>query len=78
MNPLFPMESAMAVWTDHGLTNYQPSGSSLALLWETLKLWRRRAEERDELARMDERSLHDIGLSRGAVYAELHKPFWRA
>jgi uncharacterized protein YjiS (DUF1127 family) len=68
----------MAVWTDHGLTNYQPSGSSLALLWETLKLWRRRAEEREELARMDERSLHDIGLSRSAVYAELHKPFWRA
>jgi len=47
-------------------------------LWETLKLWRRRAEEREELARMDERSLHDIGLSRSAVYAELHKPFWRA
>jgi uncharacterized protein YjiS (DUF1127 family) len=77
MNPLFPTEAAMAVLTDHGLTNYQPSSFSLALLWETLKLWRRRAQERDELARMDERALHDIGLSRGAIYAELHKPFWR-
>ena len=68
----------MAVWTDHGLTISQPSRfSSLALLWETLKLWRRRAQERNELARMDERTLHDIGLSRGAIYAELHKPFWR-
>lgn len=67
----------MAVLTDHGLTNYQPSSFSLALLWETLKLWRRRAQERNELARMDERALHDIGLSRGAIYAELHKPFWR-
>jgi uncharacterized protein YjiS (DUF1127 family) len=78
MNALLPMEAAMAVWTDHGLTNYQPSRvSSVALLWETLKLWRRRAHERDQLARMDERSLHDIGLSRSAIYAELQKPFWR-
>ncbi|HEV2550339.1 MAG TPA: DUF1127 domain-containing protein [Stellaceae bacterium] len=67
----------MAVWTDYGLTKYQPSVPSLALLWETLKLWRRRAQERNELARMDERTLHDIGLSRSAIYAELHKPFWR-
>jgi uncharacterized protein YjiS (DUF1127 family) len=72
------MEAVMAVWTDYGLTKYQSSGSPLALLWETLKLWRRRAQERNELARMDERTLHDIGLSRSAVYAELHKPFWRA
>jgi uncharacterized protein YjiS (DUF1127 family) len=71
------MEAAMAVWTDYGLRNYQPSWFSLALLWETLKLWRRRALERDQLARMDERALHDIGLSRSAVYAELQKPFWR-
>jgi uncharacterized protein YjiS (DUF1127 family) len=78
MNPLFPMEAAMAVWTDHGLTNYQPSSFSLAPLWETFKLWRRRARERDELARMDERTLHDIGLSRSAIYGELQKPFWRA
>ena len=68
----------MAVWTDHGLTNYQPSSFSLAPLWETFRLWRQRARERDELARMDERTLHDIGLSRSAIYAELQKPFWRA
>ncbi len=71
----------MAVTTDHGLTYYHPSRSSLARslaqLWVTLKLWHRRALERDQLARMDERALHDIGLSRGAIYAELQKPFWR-
>jgi len=67
----------MAVTTDHGLTYYHPSRSSLAQLWATLKLWRRRALERDQLARLDERALHDIGLSRGAIYAELQKPFWR-
>jgi uncharacterized protein YjiS (DUF1127 family) len=42
-----------------------------------LRLWRRRARERSQLARLGERDLHDIGMSRGTVYAELQKPFWR-
>jgi uncharacterized protein YjiS (DUF1127 family) len=71
------MEAAMAAITDHGLTNSQPLTHVLRDFWATLKRWRRRAQERDQLAHMDERTLHDIGLSRSLIYAELQKPFWR-
>jgi uncharacterized protein YjiS (DUF1127 family) len=67
----------MAYVTHHQVTNSQvwsvlPKASAL------LRRWRRRIEERDQLAKLGERDLHDLGLSRAAVYAELRKPFWRA
>jgi uncharacterized protein YjiS (DUF1127 family) len=40
--------------------------------------WRRRRRELDELARLSERELRDIGVTPGEVAAELRKPFWRA
>ena len=43
----------------------------------TLRLWRRRRRERDQLARLDERMLADIGLSRGDAEFLINKPFWR-
>ncbi|MBV8169262.1 MAG: DUF1127 domain-containing protein [Alphaproteobacteria bacterium] len=43
-----------------------------------LTLWRRRAIEKRELASLDERGLHDIGLTRSDVQAAIAKPFWRA
>jgi uncharacterized protein YjiS (DUF1127 family) len=43
----------------------------------TLREWRRRARERDELARLDERALLDIGLSRADAEFLANKPFWR-
>ena len=66
----------MAYATHHPVTNYQPwsLGPRLAAV---VRLWLRRARERDQLARLSERDLHDLGLSRGTVYAELRKPFWR-
>ena len=67
----------MAYITHHPLTNYQP-WSALTRLGALLQKWRRRIDERDQLAKLGERDLHDLGLSRGAVYAELRKPFWRA
>ncbi len=45
---------------------------------ERVRLWRRRWREREQLARLTERDLHDLGLSRTDIYAELRKPFWRA
>lgn len=66
----------MAYLTLSRMTNYQsPSMTSRVLA--QLGLWRRRARERNQLARLSERDLHDIGMSRGTVYAELQKPFWR-
>ncbi len=67
----------------HPLTNYQPVTRSrpvplLARLGATLRLWRKRWREREQLARLGERELRDIGLSRSAIYDELRKPFWRA
>jgi len=67
----------MAYITLQQVTNYQPL-SVVSRLAAQLRLWQRRGRERNQLARLSERDLHDIGMSRGTVYAELRKPFWRA
>ncbi len=43
----------------------------------TLRGWRRRRRERDQLARLDDRMLADIGLTRGDAEFLVNKPFWR-
>jgi uncharacterized protein YjiS (DUF1127 family) len=45
-----------------------------AALWRE---WRRRARSRAELARLDDRMLRDIGVTRVEVLHEIGKPFWR-
>jgi uncharacterized protein YjiS (DUF1127 family) len=47
-------------------------------LLETLRLWRRRARERAELARFSQRELLDIGISNADAMQEIRKPVWRA
>lgn len=42
-----------------------------------LREWRRRRNGRLELARLDERMLRDIGLTRVDAEYEINKPFWR-
>jgi uncharacterized protein YjiS (DUF1127 family) len=42
-----------------------------------VQLWRRRVEERDQLARFTARDLHDIGLTCADKFQLLDKPFWR-
>lgn len=39
--------------------------------------WRHRARERAELARMSDRELQDIGLTRLDAVREYQKPFWQ-
>lgn len=39
--------------------------------------WQDRMAERSELARWNDRDLHDIGMSRSDLANELRKPFWR-
>lgn len=39
--------------------------------------WRERIRQRDALARLDDRMLRDIGLSRADVDGEVSKPFWQ-
>jgi uncharacterized protein YjiS (DUF1127 family) len=43
----------------------------------TLRAWRQRSRERAELARLDDRMLRDIGVTRCDVWREINKPFWR-
>jgi len=43
----------------------------------TMCEWQRRAEMRARMARLDERMLDDIGLTREQVDAEAAKPFWK-
>ena len=47
-------------------------------LGETLRIWRQRYQARQELARLTDRDLHDVGLSWCDIASDVEKPFWRA
>jgi uncharacterized protein YjiS (DUF1127 family) len=58
-----------------GLQRRQRSdGGWIALL----KLWRRRAYDRQMLVTMSDAMLRDIGITRCDAMNEASKPFWRA
>ena len=40
-------------------------------------IWHERSRQRRDLAQLSDHMLRDIGLSRGDVWAEREKPFWR-
>jgi uncharacterized protein YjiS (DUF1127 family) len=44
---------------------------------ELLDAWRVRSYDRDELAKLDDRQLRDIGLTRYDALQEARKPFWQ-
>ena len=70
----------------NGVTVFHPSArragarrpSLLGRAVALLRLWRKRIQEKRALERLDERELHDFGVSFSDVYAELRRPFWRA
>ena len=76
----------MSVSVHTRLTHFHPSArvagggqpSFLARVAATLRLWRKRIREKQALERLDERDLHDMGVSFSDVYSELRRPFWRA
>ena len=43
-----------------------------------VRLWRERSRQRQQLARLDRRMLHDIGVTPDEAERECNKPFWRA
>ena len=43
----------------------------------TLRTWHRRSRERDELGRLNDRMLQDIGLTNAEREYLANKPFWR-
>ncbi len=64
-----------AAWAQRGLlAALARDGLTLLALITT---WRRRLRQRDDLMKLDERLLEDIGVSPGDAAAEWRKPFWR-
>lgn len=64
---------------DQGKTASRVTVWTVAARAVTLLLtWQRRVVERNHLRMMDDRMLHDIGLSRADLEGEAGKPFWRA
>jgi uncharacterized protein YjiS (DUF1127 family) len=63
-------------WIERYVARQRGHGSlqSFAAL---LRLWRSRTRERRHLARLDERMLRDIGITRLDAARECAKPFWR-
>ena len=62
-------------------TQWQPSPHRLrgflSRVSVVLREWHRRKKGRLELARLDERMLRDIGLTRVDADWEINRPFWR-
>ena len=54
-----------------------PLAGTFTAFAQILQTWRRRSRARQELAQLDHRTLHDLGLSDGTVRFEANKPFWR-
>lgn len=47
-------------------------------LFLTWREWRRRIRTRRDIARLDEQTAHDLGLSASQLRFESQKPFWRS
>jgi uncharacterized protein YjiS (DUF1127 family) len=54
-----------------------PSSPSFERWRGAMRLWGRRDRERDQLARMSEAELHDIGVTPAERWGEINKPRWR-
>ena len=56
----------------------QAQPRTLTELIDLLFFWGERARQRKSLAKLDDRMLRDIGLTRFDVAREVEKPFWQA
>ena len=67
----------MALPAQPAVRECKQSASHLRRALALFDIWRQRLRDRRELALMDERSLHDIGLTRCDALHEARKPFWQ-
>jgi uncharacterized protein YjiS (DUF1127 family) len=49
----------------------------IAFLGTLFRLWRQRSLDRRLAAQFTDRDLWDVGLTRGDIYREFARPFWR-
>ena len=54
-----------------------PVMATVSAVGQLFTIWRRRAQERRELANLDHRTIRDLGLSPSEIQFEANKPFWR-
>ena len=54
-----------------------PLAGTFTAVGQLFATWRRRAQERRELANLDHRTIRDLGLSPSEIQFEANKPFWR-
>ncbi len=50
--------------------------TGILFFWETVLSWLETHRQRRALARLDDRALRDIGISRADVWQEVNRPFW--
>ncbi len=55
-----------------------PLSGTFAAFTQVIGAWRRRSQERRELAQLDARSLRDLGLNPVNIQFEANKPFWQS
>ena len=58
-------------------SSHAPLAGTFTAFQQIFATWRQRARERDELSKLDARSLRDLGVTPGAAEFEVNKPFWR-
>jgi len=77
MNQIFANEgNSRAIFGhDSPWTRFVRGGLSAAV--DSLLTWQRRHKDRMHLMALDDRLLHDIGISLADVEHEVSKPFWK-
>lgn len=71
------MKPQNTVNQSQALTNLMPRTlGGLRRLYRQLRRWWQLAEQRRQLAMLDESALKDIGLSRADAWQESERPFW--
>jgi len=73
----FPQRRSSAAAVSRHRTALDDLGDAAHSFIATLRLWRRRMRERDQLGRLDDRMLKDIGITRAEALRLSDKPFWQ-
>lgn len=68
----------MSSLTHESMIKHHGQKLLLSRLIDTFHIWRKRQQDRRQLAQLSARDLHDVGLSWSDIVYEAEKPFWRA